>query len=169
MLGPLGDTLRDPPSVAPRARRSAASRQKRCAPVRRFPPPLTGIRTGRFPMGGLRWVCPRLMVDAIFFAELSQAGCRTRGVDGRLVHRAPGRIQQRQFLLTRLDRAGLLVNSVPRATKHRIAALCNRSLGCSLPRPQPPASASRSKAANTKGNPAAASKRPPRAQTNKRP
>ena len=33
----------------------------------------------------------------IFFAELSQVGCRTRGVDGRLVHPALGRIQRGQF------------------------------------------------------------------------
>ena len=44
-----------------------------------------------------------LMVDAIFFAELSQAGCRTRGVDGRLVHPALGRIQRGQVFLPRCD------------------------------------------------------------------
>ena len=32
-----------------------------------------------------QWICH-------FFAELSQVGCRTRGVDGRLVHPALGRI-----------------------------------------------------------------------------
>ena len=48
---------------------------------------------------------------AIFFAELSQVGCRTRGVDRRLVHPALGRIQERQFRLTGLDRRDLLVNS----------------------------------------------------------
>ena len=35
---------------------------------------------------------------AIFFAELSQVGCRTRGVDGRLVHPALGRIRESSFL-----------------------------------------------------------------------
>ena len=43
-----------------------------------------------------------LTVDCHFFAELSQAGCRTRGVDGRLVHPALGRIQRGQLLLTGL-------------------------------------------------------------------
>ena len=33
-----------------------------------------------------------LMVDAIFFAELSRVGCRTRGVDGRLFHARSGRM-----------------------------------------------------------------------------
>ena len=48
----------------------------------------------------------------IFFAELSQVGCRTRGVDGRLVHPALGRIRERQFLLTeQIDAVYLLLNS----------------------------------------------------------
>ena len=142
--------------MAPRARRSTASRQKRCAPLL----PSTGhtgiavpsVSPRRAPTGlpaFSRWI-------AIFFAELSQVGCRTRGVDGRLVHPALGQVRRGQLLLTEPDLLYLLVNTGPRAAKHRIAARCNRSPGCSLPRQQPPASASRSKAANTKGNPAAA-------------
>ena len=44
----------------------------------------------------------------IFFAELSQVGCRTRGVDGRLVHPALGRIQRGQVFLPRRDLGHLI-------------------------------------------------------------
>ena len=45
----------------------------------------------------------------IFFAELSQVGCRTRGVDGRLVHPALGRIQRGQVFFATQPRYDNLV------------------------------------------------------------
>ena len=94
--------LSSTPSAAPRAGRPRHGK----AVCPRTTLPSTGHRdrlTERFPMGGLRWLPAFSRWIAIFFAELSQAGCRTRGVDGRLVHPVLGRIQERQFLLTGLS------------------------------------------------------------------